>query len=137
MVISERNCPIPETLIYDVSALLWVLTWLSDELHVYVDAFLLFVHQALRKSNVTLVFDRYFPNSTKNFTRMQRARSDRVHKLTPEMPAPAKPVILTNMKNKIQLNAMLVEGRSTPTTTRMQHRSILSRLLVSATYRGR
>ncbi|KAK2169024.1 hypothetical protein NP493_1205g00020 [Ridgeia piscesae] len=68
---------------------------------------------------------------------MQRARSDRVHKLTPEMPAPAKPVILTNMKNKIQLNAMLVEGRSTPTTTRMQHRSILSRLLVSATYRGR
>ena len=75
LVISERNCPIPETLIYDVSALLWVLTWPSDELHVYVDAFLLFVHQALQKSNVTLVFDRYFPNSTKNFTRIHRARS--------------------------------------------------------------
>ena len=30
-----------------------------------------------------------------------------MHKLTPEMPAP---VILMNTKNKIQLNAMLVEG---------------------------
>ena len=30
--------------------------------------------------------------------------------LTPDVPAPAKPVILTNTKNKIQLNAMLVEG---------------------------
>ena len=110
VVISERNCPIPETFIYDVSALLWVLTWPSDKLHVYMDAFLLFVHQALQKSNVTLVFDRYFPNSTKNFTRMQRARLNRVYRLTPEMPAPAKPVILTNTKNKIQPNAMLVEG---------------------------
>ena len=33
-----------------------------------------------------------------------------MYKLTPEIPAPAKPVILTNTKNKIQLNAMLVEG---------------------------
>ena len=73
VVISARNCPIPETLIYDVSALLWVLTWPYDKVHVYVDTFLLFVHQALQKSNVTLVFDRYFfPNSTKNFTKMQR-----------------------------------------------------------------
>ena len=83
VVISERNCPIPETLICDVSALLWVLTWPPDKLHVYVDAFLLFVHQALQRSNVTLVFDRYFPNSTKNFTRMQRARLNRVYRLTP------------------------------------------------------
>ena len=54
------------TVICDVSAPLWVLTWASDELHVYVDDFLLFDHQALQKSNITLVFDRYFPNSTKN-----------------------------------------------------------------------
>ncbi|KAK2185591.1 hypothetical protein NP493_230g00030 [Ridgeia piscesae] len=41
---------------------------------------------------------------------MQRARLNRVHKVTTEMPAPTKPVILTNAKNNIQLNAMLVEG---------------------------
>ena len=66
VVISERNCPTPETFICDVSALIWVLTWPSDELHVYVDAFLLFVHQAL---HVTLVFDGYFPNSTNTNTK--------------------------------------------------------------------
>ena len=49
VVIPKRNYPIPETLIYDVSALLWVLTWPSDELHVYVDVLQLFVHQALQK----------------------------------------------------------------------------------------
>ena len=110
VAISERNCHIPDTVIYDVSALLWVLNWPSDKLHVYVDSFLLFVHEALQKSNVTLVFDRYFPNSTKNFTRMQRAGSSRVHKLTLDMPTPAKQVILTNTKNKIQLNTILVDG---------------------------
>ena len=47
---------------------------------------------------------------TVNFARMQSAGSTRVHKLTAEMPAPAKQAILANTKNKIQLNAMLVEG---------------------------
>ena len=65
VVISQRNCPTLETFVYDVSALLCVLTL---------------------------------------------AILNRVHKLTPKMPAPAKPVILTHTKNKIQLNAMLVEG---------------------------
>ena len=32
------------------------------------------------------------------------------YKLTPDMQAPAKQVVLTNTKNKIQLNAMLTEG---------------------------
>ena len=72
VVISEGNCSVPETFIYDVSALLWVLTWATDERQVYVDALLFFDHHALQKSNVTLVFDRYFPNSRKNFTKLQR-----------------------------------------------------------------
>ena len=59
---------------------------------------------------MTLVFDRYFLNSSKTFTRMQRAGSSRAHKLTPDMPAPAKQQVLTDTKNKIQLNAMLAEG---------------------------
>ena len=42
------------------------------------------------------------------------SQRSRVHKLTPEMPASAKQVILTNAKNKIQLNAMLVEGLLNP-----------------------
>ncbi len=75
-----------------------------------MDAFKAFVHQVLRRANVILVFDRSFPNSIKTFTRTQRSGSSRVYKLTPDMQAPAKHVVLTNTKNKIQLNAMLTEG---------------------------
>ena len=94
----------------DLSSLIWVITWPSGKLRVYVDASKAFVHQALRRANVILVFDRYFPNSIKTFTRTQRSGSSRVYKLTPDMHAPAKQVVLTNTKNKIQLKAMLTEG---------------------------
>ena len=57
------------------------------------------------KSTMSLLCLTYFPNRTKNFMRMQRAGSSWVNKL----PDPAKPVILSNTKNKIQLNAMLIE----------------------------
>ncbi len=75
-----------------------------------VDAFKAFVYEALQTTDVILVFDRYFPSSIKTFTRMQRAGSSRLHNLTLDMRVPAKQVILTNTKNKIQLNAMLGEG---------------------------
>lgn len=110
VTISERTCPVHDTVIYDVSALLWVITWPSDRLQVYVDAFKAFVHRSLQDADVILVFDRYFPDSIKTFTRMRRAGTSRVYKLTTEMQAPAKQAILTNTKNKIQLNAMLVEA---------------------------
>ena len=45
---------------------------------------------------------------------MQRAGLSRVHKLTLDAPAPAKQVVLANMKNKIQLNALLVDGLFDP-----------------------
>ena len=65
VTISERKCPISDKMIYDVSALLWVITWPSGKLRVYVDAFKAFVHQALRRANVILVFDRYFPTASR------------------------------------------------------------------------
>ena len=104
--LSERNYPVQNTIIYDVSALLWV-NWPLDKLHVYVDALKKFVFQALQMANVTLVFDRYFPNSIKTFA---RAGSSRAHKLTPDMPAPAEEQVLTKTKNEIKLNAMLAGG---------------------------
>ena len=110
VLISERNYPISDTMIYDVSALLLVITWPSGKLCVYVDSFKAFVHQVIRCANVILVFDRYFPNSIKTFTRTQRSGSSRIYKLTPDMQVPAKQAVLTNTKNKIQLNVMLTEG---------------------------
>ena len=34
VTVSECNCPIQNTIIYDVSALLWVINWPLDKLHV-------------------------------------------------------------------------------------------------------
>ena len=42
VTISECNFPISDTRIYDVSALLWVITWPSGKLRVYVDAIKLY-----------------------------------------------------------------------------------------------
>ena len=47
VTVSERNSPIQNTIIYDVSALLWVINWPIDKLHVYVDGFQKFGFQAL------------------------------------------------------------------------------------------
>ena len=69
-----------------------------------------FVHQAIRRANISFVFDRYFPNSTMTFTRTQRSGSSRVYTLTPYSQALANQVILTNTKNRNQLNAMLSES---------------------------
>ena len=33
VTVSERNCPIQNTIIYDVSALLWVINWPLDNFH--------------------------------------------------------------------------------------------------------
>ena len=79
-----------------------------------MDACKAFVHQALRRANVILVFDRYFPNSINTFRRSQISGSSRVYKLSPDMQAPAAQVVLANTRNKIQLNAMLREGLLDP-----------------------
>ena len=42
VTISECTCPISDTRIYDVHALLWVITWPSGKLRVYVDAMKLY-----------------------------------------------------------------------------------------------
>ena len=101
--ISERNFPIPDTMIYDVSVHLWVITWPSGKLRVYVDAFKTFVLQAPRRVNVIIVVDRYFPSSINTFRETQRSGSSRVYKLTPDMQAPAKQVVLANTKNLIAM----------------------------------
>ena len=46
-MLAERNCPIPDTVIYDVSVLLWVIPWPTDKLSVYVNNFK--QHQGLYK----------------------------------------------------------------------------------------
>ena len=96
VALSERNCFNPDTIIYDVSALLWVIPLPSGKLKVFIESFKALIFRDLQTSSVILVFDRYFLNSVKTFARMQRSKSSCVHKLSPEMNPPAKQVILAN-----------------------------------------
>ena len=97
VTVSERNCPLPDTVVYDVSALSWVIDWPSDKVkrRVHFDTFQIFVCKALQVGNVTLVFDRYYVGSEKTPMQMQRTGPSRVHKLTPDMPTPSKQVTLS------------------------------------------
>jgi hypothetical protein len=66
-----------DILVIDVSVLLWTLNWPQSHLplKVFIDTFRAHVSNAHRKSDVTLVFDRCYPSSTKASTRLQRAGS--------------------------------------------------------------
>ncbi len=97
-------------MIYDVSALLWVINWpTGHSLKTYINGFKAYVYQALQVSNVTLVFDRYYASSIKTGARLQRAKSSRVCHLTLEISLPARDIVLSSIKNKVQLNNLIAE----------------------------
>ena len=68
----EPLVPAVETAVYDVSALLWTINWLTGALKLYVDALKAFVMKALIVGNVVFVFDRYFEDSPKAYCRLLR-----------------------------------------------------------------
>ena len=70
VAVSERSTPFTDTVIYDLSTLLWVLHWPSDSLSTYVQTFKVFIMQALQHGNAIFVFDRYYEDITKAYLRM-------------------------------------------------------------------
>ena len=58
----EQRMPVCDTQVYDISALLWNISWPQEgaQLKTYINAFKVFVLGALVNGNVILVFDRYF-----------------------------------------------------------------------------
>ena len=104
--VSGRSFKKQTTVIYDVSALLWTLSWPSnaDNLGDFTVKFKLIVKHGLTQKNVVLVFDRYYTNSG----------GGRVHILTAEVRLPPKTSILGVTKNKVQLNKMLAGAMMAP-----------------------
>ena len=91
--VSGRSFGKQTTVIYDVSALLWTISWLSNAgtLYDFIVKFKSIVKHGLTQGNVVLVLDRYYTNSTKLYMRMLRQeKNGRVHILTAEMPLPPK-----------------------------------------------
>lgn len=115
--VSTRSVSALDTTVYDVSALLWSISWPTGALQMYIDAVKLFVVEALTVGNVVFVFDRYFENSTKAYCRLLRQEkqgTSRVHILKPDMPTPPKSAILGVSKNKMQLNKMIADALLDP-----------------------
>lgn len=117
VTLSDRSALQADTVIFDVSALLWTIKWPTGKLQLYINALREYVKQALMVGNAVFVFDRYFQDSTKTYLRQLRQEKQgmsRVHVLRPDMPAPPKESILGVTKNKIQLNKMVAEALMDP-----------------------
>ena len=52
--VSERNCPPPDVVIYDVSAVLWAINWTSGKLQNILDVFRARIEHTLRTADVVL-----------------------------------------------------------------------------------
>ena len=101
----QRQAKKSETIVYDVSALLWSISWPKEgsPLQNYLKAFQVFVLNVLATCNVILVYDRYFKNSTKAHERLQRQVREgmsRVHVLTPDTLSLPCVCILSATENK-------------------------------------
>ena len=107
------------TVIYDVSALLWTISWSSNagSLSDFIVKFKSIVKHGLTQANVVLVFDRYYTSSSKSYMRMLRQEKNGggpIHILTAEMTLTPKTSILDVTKNKVQLNKMLAGAMMDP-----------------------
>ena len=96
----------PDAIVIDGSAMLWSVHWpASGTVEEYIKNFMGSLQFYLRKSCVYLIFDRYYPTSTKGCTRSNRAgkNASRKHVLTLYTPLPAQKVVLNVTQNKSQL----------------------------------
>ena len=100
------------TLVIDGCAIFYVLSWptytgtVGDLVNTYRE----YIEKRLKTYDIYLVFDRYREFSTKSVTRASSgARTSHVHQLTTAMPIPPQKVVLTDLENKRQLIALIVE----------------------------
>ena len=98
--ISDRLAQKCNTVVYDVSALLWTITWPNEgnPLAVYIKAFQVFVLNTLSFSQRgVFVFDCYFdlsPKANARYQRQGKERSSRTYVLKPDMITPPRTCIL-------------------------------------------
>ena len=85
----------------------------------FVENFLSYVNTLLHKSDVHLVFDRYYEFSIKSATHSERVESANVaYVLNLESPLPKKSIILKSPKSKVQLINITCQKLSDPLWTK-------------------
>ena len=118
--ISDRLAQKCNTVVYDVSALLWTITWPNEgnPLAVYIKAFQVFVLNTLSFSQRgVFVFDCYFdlsPKANARYQRQGKEGSSRTYVLKPDMITPPRTCILGVTDCKKQLNVLLSDALLDP-----------------------
>ena len=121
--VSDRTTGPVDTVIIDGSALLWVIPFPAEGVvKDYLTNFKLHIGKLLEKSNVYLVFDRYYDYSTKGSTRCARATgASRVYQLHANSRLPAQKVLLTVTENKVQLMQLIISDFLDDDTFQAEH----------------
>ena len=105
--VSSRFVEPADVILIDGCAVLWVISWPSSSGTVedFLKNMVVCLNKILQNTDVYLIFDRYYPNSIKDATRMSRAgrNATRRHQLTLHMQLPPQKVVLTVTENKVQL----------------------------------
>ena len=106
----DRICPVPDAIIIDGCAMLWVIPWPTNgTVKDFVINILTYVEEQLQICDTNLVFYIYYNDSIKNATRIARAgkEASRQHQLNLMTPLPPQKVILTVTANKVQLISII------------------------------
>ena len=110
MEVSDRICPVPDALIIDCCAMLWVIPCPTNgTVKDFVINILIYVGEQLQKCDTYLIFKRYYDDSIKNATRIASAgkEASRRHQLNFTRPLPPQKGILTVTANKVQLISII------------------------------
>ena len=113
VVMSERIADISDTIVFDVSALMWTIQWPSDTLRTYIEAFKEFVVHALEAGDVVFVLDRYFEGSTKAYLRTLRQMKEatyRVHVFSEDMPVHPKNAMSRFYTSAARQHSFIIAG---------------------------
>lgn len=110
--VTERHLILPDAIVLDGCAVLWVIHWPTAGLvQDYIKNLVDYIANHLTIADTYLIFDRYFESSIKEITRTSRAgkNASRQHQLSMLTPLPPQKVCLTVTKNKVQLINLICE----------------------------
>ena len=109
--IPTRKTGIPDVVILDGCAILWIINWPSNATVLsYCKSVSEYIQRKLEQSDVFLVFDRYFDFSIKSATRSYRGKkATRHHILTLNSPLSPQDAVLNVYQNKVQLINMICQ----------------------------
>ena len=112
--ISSKKAVDADITVIDGSALLWTIHWPTDgTVADFIDNVKARLTTYLSKSDVYLIFDRYYEYSIKSVTRdVRETVVSRKHQLLLSTKLPAQNVVLSSIENKKQLNRLLCEELS-------------------------